>query len=79
MITAYGDNATRAARLLAKAIDFGLLRAEIDQRLEGTAYLPFWQILLQKSKIEQPEKISRELILGLLCGCVALWRHYGDP
>ena len=44
MITAYGDDATikratelGAAGLLAKPIDFGLLRAEIDQRLEGTA------------------------------------------
>ena len=43
-VTAYGDDATikratelGAARLLAKPIDFGLLRAEIDQRLEGTA------------------------------------------
>ena len=43
MITAYGDDATikratelGAAGLLAKPIDFGLLRAEIDQRLEGT-------------------------------------------
>jgi DNA-binding NarL/FixJ family response regulator len=42
--TAYGDDATikratelGAAGLLAKPIDFGLLRAEIDQRLEGTA------------------------------------------
>ena len=44
MITAYGDDATikkatelGAAGLLAKPIDFGLLRAEVDQRLEGTA------------------------------------------
>src|SRR6476620_9141891 len=44
MITAYGDDATikratelGAAGLLAKPIDFGLLRAEIDERLEGTA------------------------------------------
>ena len=44
MITAYGDDATikratelGAAGLLAKPIDFGLLRAEIDQRLERTA------------------------------------------
>src|SRR6478736_6687088 len=44
MITAYGDDATikratelGAAGLLAKPIDFGLLRAEINQRLEGTA------------------------------------------
>ena len=43
MITAYGDDATikkatelGAAGLHAKPIDFGLLRAEIDQRLEGT-------------------------------------------
>jgi len=42
MITAYGD-ATRkraielgAAGLLAKPIDFGFLREEINQRLEGT-------------------------------------------
>lgn len=41
MITAYGDDATRkratelgAAGLLPKPIDFGLLRQEIDQRLE---------------------------------------------
>jgi CheY-like chemotaxis protein len=40
MITAYGDEATRkkaaelgAAGLLTKPIDFGLLRSEIDQRL----------------------------------------------
>lgn len=44
MITAYGDEATTkrasklgAAGLLAKPIDFSLLRAEIDQRLDGTA------------------------------------------
>jgi len=44
MITAYGDDATMkrarelgAAGLLSKPIDFGLLRQEIDQRLEGTA------------------------------------------
>ena len=44
MITAYGDPETRrkateggATGLLTKPIDFGLLRAEIDQRLEGTA------------------------------------------
>ena len=44
VITAYGDDATikratelGAAGLLAKPLDFGLLRAEIDQRLEGTA------------------------------------------
>ena len=44
MITAYGDDATikratelGAAGLRAKPIDFGLLRVEIDQRLEGTA------------------------------------------
>jgi CheY-like chemotaxis protein len=43
MITAYGDDATRkraielgAAGLLAKPIDFGFLREEINQRLEGT-------------------------------------------
>ena len=43
MITAYGDEATRkkaaelgAAGLLTKPIDFGLLRQEIDQRLERT-------------------------------------------
>ena len=42
MITAYGDDATRkrviklgAAGLLAKPIDFGFLREEINQRLEG--------------------------------------------
>jgi len=41
MITAYGDEATRkraadlgAAGLLTKPIEFGLLRAEIDQRLQ---------------------------------------------
>jgi CheY-like chemotaxis protein len=41
MITAYGDDATRkraielgATGLLSKPIDFGLLRQEIDQRLE---------------------------------------------
>ena len=41
MITAYGDDATKkkatelgAAGLLPKPIDFGLLRHEIDQRLE---------------------------------------------
>jgi len=44
MITAYGDSETRrkameggANGLLTKPIDFGLLRAEIDLRLEGTA------------------------------------------
>ena len=44
MITAYGDEATKrkaaelgAAGLIAKPIDFGVLRAEIDQRLDGTA------------------------------------------
>lgn len=44
MITAYGDDATKrkaaelgAAGLIAKPIDFGVLRAEIDQRLDGTA------------------------------------------
>ena len=43
MITAYGDDATRkraielgAAGLLGKPIDFGVLREEINQRLEGT-------------------------------------------
>jgi CheY-like chemotaxis protein len=41
MITAYGDDATKkraaelgAAGLLTKPIDFGLLREEIDQRLD---------------------------------------------
>jgi 16S rRNA U1498 N3-methylase RsmE len=41
MITAYGDETTLrkatelgAARLLPKPIDFGLLRQEIDSRLE---------------------------------------------
>ena len=44
MITAYGDEATRkratelgAAGLLPKPIDFGLLRREIDQRLQRAA------------------------------------------
>ena len=44
MITAYGDEATTrtaselgAAGLLPKPIDFGLLRKEIDQRLERPA------------------------------------------
>jgi len=44
MITAYGDEATTkraselgAAGLLPKPIDFGLLRKEIDQRLEQPA------------------------------------------
>jgi CheY-like chemotaxis protein len=44
MITAYGDEATNkqaaelgAAGLLTKPIDFGLLRGEIDQRLEQAA------------------------------------------
>ena len=44
MITAYGDEATTkratelgAAGLLPKPIDFGLLRHEIDQRLERTS------------------------------------------
>ena len=44
MITAYGDEATRkkaaelgAAGLLTKPIDFGLLRNEIDQRLDQAA------------------------------------------
>lgn len=44
MITAYGDDATvkrarqlGAAGLLSKPIDFGLLRQEIDQRLERIA------------------------------------------
>jgi DNA-binding NarL/FixJ family response regulator len=42
MITAYGDDGTKkraaelgAAGLLSKPIDFGILRQEIDQRLEG--------------------------------------------
>ena len=44
MITAYGDEATRrkaaelgAAGLLTKPIDFGLLRNEIDERLQQAA------------------------------------------
>jgi CheY-like chemotaxis protein len=44
MITAYGDEATRrkavelgAAGLLTKPIDFGLLREEIDERLQQAA------------------------------------------
>jgi CheY-like chemotaxis protein len=44
MITAYGDDATRkkaaelgAAGLLTKPIDFGLLRQEIDERLQRAA------------------------------------------
>ena len=44
MITAYGDEATKkkaaelgASGLLTKPIDFGLLRAEIDQRLQQAA------------------------------------------
>ena len=44
MITAYGDEATKkkaaelgTARLLTKPIDFGLLREEIDQRLQQAA------------------------------------------
>jgi CheY-like chemotaxis protein len=44
MITAYGDEATRrkaaelgAAGLLTKPIDFGLLRQEIDERLQRAA------------------------------------------
>src|SRR5262245_22646657 len=44
MITAYGDEATKkkaaqlgAAGLLTKPIDFGLLRAEIDERLQRAA------------------------------------------
>ena len=44
MITAYGDEATRkkaadlgAAGLLTKPIDFGLLREEIDERLQRAA------------------------------------------
>jgi CheY-like chemotaxis protein len=44
MITAYGDEATKrkaaelgAAGLLTKPIDFGLLRHEIEQRLERAA------------------------------------------
>ena len=44
MITAYGDEATKkkaaelgAAGLLTKPIDFGLLREQIDQRLERAA------------------------------------------
>ena len=44
MITAYGDEATKkkaaelgAAGLLTKPIDFGLLREEIDERLEQAA------------------------------------------
>ena len=44
MITAYGDDETRkraselgAAGLLSKPIDFGLLRQEINQRLERTS------------------------------------------
>jgi len=45
MITAYGDEATRrkaaelgAVGLLTKPIDFGLLREEIDERLQQAAY-----------------------------------------
>ena len=44
MITAYGDEATKkkaaelgAAGLLTKPIDFGLLREEIDERLQQAA------------------------------------------
>jgi DNA-binding NtrC family response regulator len=44
MITAYGDEATRkqatelgAAGLLPKPIDFGLLRQEVDKRLQWGA------------------------------------------
>src|SRR6201984_3564604 len=44
MITAYGDEATKrkaaelgAAGLLTKPIDFGLLRQEIDERLQRAA------------------------------------------
>jgi DNA-binding response OmpR family regulator len=44
MITAYGDEATKkkaaelgAAGLLTKPIDFGLLRKEIDERLQRAA------------------------------------------
>ena len=44
MITAYGDEATKkkaaelgAAGLLSKPIDFGLLRGEIEQRLQRSA------------------------------------------
>jgi DNA-binding response OmpR family regulator len=44
MITAYGDEATRkkatelgAAGLLPKPIDFGLLRQEVDKRLQQAA------------------------------------------
>ena len=44
MITAYGDEATKkraaelgAAGLLTKPIDFGLLREEIDLRLQQAA------------------------------------------
>jgi len=44
MVTAYGDEATRkkatelgAAGLLTKPIDFGLLRQEIDERLQRAA------------------------------------------
>jgi CheY-like chemotaxis protein len=44
MITAYGDEATKkkaaelgAAGLLTKPIDFGLLREEIDKRLQRAA------------------------------------------
>jgi len=44
MITAYGDEATKrkaaelgASGLLTKPIDFGLLREEIDQRLQQAA------------------------------------------
>jgi len=44
MITAYGDEATKrkaaelgAAGLLTKPIDFGILRQEIDERLQRAA------------------------------------------
>jgi DNA-binding response OmpR family regulator len=44
MITAYGDEVTRrkaselgAAGLLTKPLDFGLLRKEIDERLQRAA------------------------------------------
>jgi hypothetical protein len=35
--------------------------------------------IVAKVENRTTQKISRRLILELLCGCITLWRHYGDP
>jgi hypothetical protein len=48
-----------------------------SQPCGGMSALP--RIVLQKSKIEQPQKISQKLILGLLCGSVAFQSRQESP